>query len=161
MERERLLAWNVELQYAHHALERALNEARISIATVAPLDSLSNDLTLHCRGFCSALDDHHRSEDAALFPRLLADAPELRDAIAVLMQDHRTLASLLSEFEELLIGSDIANDVARDGLDAQLDRIEAVMKKHFSDEERHLHTMLRTLTADATEKEALLGSPPP
>lgn len=160
MNRERLTAWNLELQSAHHTLEAALNAARVSITTGAALTSRGRDLTLRCRGFCAALDDHHRSEDAALFPRLLAEGPELTDAITTLIRDHRILTGLLADFEKSLAGLSTLDDTQRDQLDAQLDRIEAVMKNHFSDEERRLHTVLRTFDAEPAEKDLLLGSTP-
>lgn len=106
MDRERLVAWNLELQSAHHAQEAALNQARLSVHTGEPVDSRATNLTLHCRGFCAALDDHHRSEDAALFPRLVAESPELGDTVAALMKDHRTLAGLLADFETSLAEMD-------------------------------------------------------
>lgn len=160
MNRERLVAWNLEIQRAHHSLEAALNAARVSVSTGAPVGSLAENLILRCRGFCAALDDHHHSEDTALFPRLLAETPELSDAMATLRSDHRALAGLLADFEESLAGLRAPNDAQRDQLDAQLDRIEAAMKKHFSDEERHLHTALRRFNAEPSEKDVLLGSAP-
>lgn len=120
MDRERLVAWNLELQSAHHALEAALNQARLSVHTGESVDSLSTNLTLHCHGFCAALDDHHRSEDAALFPRLVAESPELGDTVAALMKDHRTLAGLLADFETSLaeMGKPEDRGRGRDQLDA-------------------------------------------
>ncbi len=37
MNRERLVAWNLEIQRAHHTLEAALNAARVSISTGVPV----------------------------------------------------------------------------------------------------------------------------
>lgn len=160
MDRERLIVWHLELQSAHHALEGALNAARTGILKETPPTTLAQDLTLHCLGFCSALDDHHRSEDTALFPRLLANDPDLADTITDLMTDHRALAALLVELEQSLHGGGAPTATELDRLDTQFDRIEAVMNGHFSDEERLLHTVLGALEAHPRERTTLLGSPP-
>lgn len=167
MDRERVIVWHLELQSAHHAIEGAFNAARTGILKETPPTTLAQDLTLHCLGFCSALDDHHRSEDTALFPRLLANDPDLADTITDLadtitdlMTDHRALAVLLAELEQSLHGGCAPTATELDRLDTQFDRIEAAMKGHFSDEEQLLHTVLGTLEAHPRERTTLLGSPP-
>ena len=43
---------------------------------------------------CRALDGHHRNEDAAWFPRLAAERPELAAGLAYLSRDHKQLHPL-------------------------------------------------------------------
>jgi hemerythrin-like domain-containing protein len=57
------------------------------------------------RYFDSAAPNHHADEEASLFPRLLARAPDARDLIARLERDHhRTFAPLWLRLRPLLAG---------------------------------------------------------
>ena len=119
-------------------------------AVDGPADAASRDLLLYCAGFCAALDGHHRSEDAGLFPALLAERPELRPVVDKLMQDHSMLSHLLVQFRGALdSGAD------RHALDRHLEGIAAIMESHFRYEERELLAPLVALRSQATRSEML------
>ena len=152
MDETRIIAWDRELRAAHAKLRAALELARESIEaeTHGPPDT-GSDLMLFCIGFCSALDGHHRSEDAALFPQLRAQRPELGDAIDKLMQDHSMLSYLLASLRAAVeAGED------RDSLSRHLDGISAIMESHFAYEEREILAPLAALRSD-TSTTAMLG----
>ncbi len=149
---ERLVAWQRELQDAHHRLERALDEARAALERGEVPAVGAREVLDHCHAFCGRLGGHHRSEDTALFPRLLAAAPELAPVVDRLRADHVALAALLSGFEAALTA-----DPDPDVLATHLDGIEALMASHFGYEERALDGALRRLGAPAAERSVLLG----
>ena len=97
----RLAALAVELQAVHSTLRRALQIAREAVEDGDPA-APQRDLLLYCWGFCEALDGHHRSEDAALFPRIIDVRPELAPVIANLKQDHSMIDHLLGGFRHAL-----------------------------------------------------------
>lgn len=58
-------------------------------------DLLAGDPLPYCWGFCAALSGHHRSEDHALFSRLVEKRPDLAPVVAQLVQDHHMIEHLL------------------------------------------------------------------
>ncbi|MFD7663468.1 hemerythrin domain-containing protein [Streptomyces sp. NPDC059788] len=151
--RERITAWNRELQSVHHRLEKALEEARDAIRNGTRTQTLSPDLRSFCYNFCSALGQHHRSEDAEFFPTLLEQMPELEPAITSLTQHHQVLAQLLDDFQKSL---DSAESSPRRLL-KQINTIKSVMKTHFSAEERSLNYALRVLDAPTSDSVRMFG----
>lgn len=152
MNRDRLVAWNLELQTVHHRLEAALHTARTAAAT----GSMTTDVLAHCYGFCTALRDHHTREDAGLFPRLLVENPVLAPVIEQLTTDHEVLAALITDFETAL-ARHREDPVGRDEVDGHLDRLQARITTHFADEERRLDTALDQLTASEVAATRLMG----
>ncbi|MEO3784129.1 hemerythrin domain-containing protein [Actinocorallia sp. B10E7] len=148
-EKNRLIAWNRELQAAHQRLRQALRLARDSLAA-GDTASARADLLLYCKGFCTALDGHHTSEDVGLFPELSARYPVLRPTIAKLEQDHEMLASLLGQFDRALTSAAPASE-----LSFHLDGLSAIMESHFQYEERQLLGILSTLELDADPRDLL------
>jgi len=73
-ETTRLIAWSSELRRAHARLREALGVIRGEMHGADP--GTGRDLLLYCRGFCAALDAHHRGEDRALFPAIEAAHPD-------------------------------------------------------------------------------------
>lgn len=136
-ETTRLIAWAHEMRRTHAALRKALQVARET-------GDQHRDLLLHCRGFCSALDRHHRGEEVTLFPALEAAHPELAPVLRRLVEDHALIAKLLESLE-------IALDDAATGdeLGSHLDGIGAIMESHFRYEERQLLDILTTLELQA------------
>ena len=60
--------------------ERRREALRLSMEALASGDELPNpgrELLLFCHGFCTALEGHHRGEDALLFPAVEAAHPEM------------------------------------------------------------------------------------
>ena len=149
-EKNRLIAWNRELTAAHQRLREALRVTRDALDT-GDAGPAGADLLLYCHGFCAALSGHHVSEDAALFPELSARHPQLRDAIAKLVQDHEMIAALLTKFRHALTSPAAPDELAR-----HLDGLSAIMESHFNYEERQLLDTLSTLDLEA-DPHALLG----
>jgi hemerythrin-like domain-containing protein len=149
-EKNRLIAWNRELTAAHQRLRQALRVTRDSL-DAGDVESAGADLVLYCHGFCAALSGHHASEDAALFPELSARHPRLRSTIAKLMQDHKMIAALLTQFDHTLTASATPHELVR-----HLDGLSAIMESHFNYEERQLLDTLSTLDLEA-DPHALLG----
>ncbi|HYO36947.1 MAG TPA: hemerythrin domain-containing protein [Geodermatophilus sp.] len=149
-ETTRLTAWSRELRQVHERLRAALQLTRGSLAEGASGQTATRDLLLYCRGFCAALDGHHRGEDRTLFPAIAAAHPELGPVLRSLAQDHSMIAHLL---EGLRAAADRAAPVAE--LDQHLEGIAAVMENHFRYEERRLLTVLETLQLDAGTGDAL------
>jgi hypothetical protein len=125
---DRLVAWGQELRAVHQRLRRAL-------------------------GFCVALGGHHSSEDATLFPMVLARRPELAPAVAKLVQDHSMIAHLIRGLEQAISTSADAAALLR-----HLDGIGAIMESHFRFEERQLVGLLDTIDDESLDKTALFGS---
>lgn len=148
-EKNRLIAWNRELQAAHHRLRRALRLARESLEA-GDASSLRSDLLLYCKGFCAALTGHHTREDAGLFPELSARHPELRPVIAKLEQDHGMIAMLLGELDRAIASAAPPGEPIR-----HLDGISAIMESHFRYEERELLGVLEGPALDADPHDLL------
>ncbi len=143
-------AWDRELRLVHERLRASLALAREAVDGGAAA-SFERLLTF-CKGFCAALDGHHTSEDAALFPALLDRHPELAGTVAKLTQDHSMLAYLLGDFSRAL-----GDGTEPDDLHRHLDGIEAIMETHFGFEERQLLEPLRRLVTAATPRD-MFGS---
>jgi len=149
-ETTRLIAWSRELPLVHQRLRAALQLTRSSLDEGASGEPATRDLLLYCRGFCAALDGHHRGEDRTLFPAVAAAHPELGPVLRSLAQDHSMIAHLL---EGLRAATERAAPVAE--LQQHLEGIAAVMENHFRYEERRLLTVLETLELDAGTSDAL------
>lgn len=147
-ETDRLIAWSSELRGAHTRLRKALTLVR---AEGADPESTARDLLLHCRGFCTALDQHHRGEDRALFPAIEAAHPELAPVLRTLSEDHAMIDTLLTALRDAVDRAVTPADLAR-----HLDGVGAIMESHFAFEERQLLGVLETLALDADPR-AVLG----
>ncbi|SDK80951.1 Hemerythrin HHE cation binding domain-containing protein [Nonomuraea maritima] len=148
-ERNRLRAWNFELQAAHQRLHRALRLARESLEA-GDTASVRADLLLYCKGFCAALDGHHGREGVGLFPELSARHPSLRPTIAKLQQDHVTIAMLLERLDRAITSSATPSELAM-----HLDGLSAIMTSHFRYEERELLGVLSALDLDVDPRDLL------
>lgn len=149
-ETHRLIAWSRELRRVHQRLRDALAVARSSLTTGASPDALAGDLFVYCRGFCSALGEHHRGEDRALFPAIEAAHPELAPTLRNLTQDHSMIDLLIDELQ-----SAIETDASLAEVDRHLDGVAAIMESHFGYEERQLLSVLETLALDGDPHEVL------
>jgi hemerythrin-like domain-containing protein len=148
---DRLVAWGDELRKVHERLRNALDIARESLETDEPQQS-PRDLLLYCWGFCTALKGHHRSEDASMFPMIVAVRPDLAPVIDNLVRDHSMLDHLIGGLEVALSSGASKEESLR-----HLDGIEAVMETHFGYEERQLIAVLNALTDDTPDKNELFG----
>lgn len=149
---ERLAAWGQEMRRVHQRLRDALDIARETIEGGRTPESLTNDLTLYCGGFCFALTGHHRAEDSALFPRVLAAHPELAPKVAKLIQDHSMISYLIQGLERALRSRQDATTLLR-----HLDGIGAIMESHFRYEETQLVSVLDGMMFENATPETLFG----
>ena len=150
---QRVIAWGQEMRAVHQRLRAALDIARESVEHGEQPESLvSNDLQLFCGGFCVALQGHHTSEDATLFPLVLGAQPDLAEVIDKLKQDHSMIAHLIRGLEQALRTGDQQGALLR-----HLDGIQAVMETHFGFEERQLVSLLDTLDIAGMDKTAMFG----
>ncbi|GAA4899827.1 hemerythrin HHE cation binding domain-containing protein [Stackebrandtia albiflava] len=134
---DRLTALGAELREVHRRLRRALALARTALDEGDEFEDASRDLLLYCRGFCSALTGHHRSEDRELFPLIVRARPDLRPVIAALTQDHNMIDHLIGGLEKA-----VAAGITPEEAHRHLDGIEAVMETHFRYEESKLLSVL-------------------
>ena len=148
-ETTRLIAWSNELRRAHERLRKALRVVRDGMHGSGPRTP-ARDLLLHCRGFCTALDQHHRGEDRALFPAIEAAHPELAPVLRTLAADHAMIDVLLTALVAAVDG-----EVAPDELERHLDGVGAIMENHFAFEERQLLGVLEALALDAEPGDVL------
>ena len=149
-EATRLVAWNLELTRAHAALRRALAVAADALSRGESTPSAARDLLLYCRGFCIALDGHHRGEDRHLFPAVAASYPHLRPVLRALEQDHSVIAHLLNGLQAAI---DRSADVTE--LSGHVEGIAAIMENHCRYEEKQLLAILQTLDLPASATEVL------
>lgn len=148
-EKARLVAWGHEMYRVHQHLRDALADAQDALSGAGPPE-LVRDLLVHCRGFCSALDRHHRGEDAVLFPAIRSAHAHLAPTLDRLTQDHSMIAHLIGGLEQALGSGDPAPV-----LDRHLEGLAAIMESHFRYEERQLRGILAELELDAPGESAL------
>jgi hypothetical protein len=129
-ETTRLIAWSNELRRVHQRLRDALAVAQSALHDGGPPDDATRDLLLYCRGFCAALDGHHRGEDRSLFPAIEAAHPHLAPVLRSLERDHS------------MIGEAVDRSATPSELAMHLDGVAAVMETHFRYEERQLLSVL-------------------
>jgi len=139
-ENSRLVAWGREMREVHDRLRAAHRVALDEVAAGRTPASASRDLLLFCRGFCAALDGHHRGEDALLFPAVAAEHPDLAEPLRKLVQDHAMIGHLVGALQ-----ADVTASAASDVLGRHLDGIGAIMESHFRFEERTLLGILDRL----------------
>jgi hemerythrin-like domain-containing protein len=134
------------MRTVHHRLREALRLVQDSL----DLEEALSDLLLYCRGFCAALDGHHRAEDSTLFPAIAAAHPELRPVLRKLEQDHSMIGYLLGGLRAA-----VERSAGPDELRRHLDGVSAIMESHFRYEERQLLTVLEALDLHADPQAAL------
>lgn len=122
--------------------------AREAVDSGEDTGSIAADLLIYCHGFCAALDGHHRSEDAGLFPQIAASRPDLAPVLAKLSQDHSMMAHLIGGLEKAL-----TSGAEADTLHGHLDGIGAIMESHFRYEERELLSVLDDLPLGLERRE--------
>lgn len=149
-ETTRLIAWSTEIRRVHERLRAALDVTREAVAAGGTTESATRDLLLFCHGFCTALDGHHRGEDARLFPAIEAAHPDLAPVLRRLEQDHSMIGHLLAGLQAA-----VGRQAGPDELDRHLEGIAALMENHFRFEERQLLTLLDTLELDAAPRDVL------
>jgi iron-sulfur cluster repair protein YtfE (RIC family) len=115
--------------------------------------SAGQDLLLFCHGFCTALDGHHRGEDALLFPAVEAEHPDVAEPLRKLVRDHAMVGHLVGAPR-----ADVTAAADPEALGRHLDGIGAIMESHLRFEERTLFSILGRLglRAEVTDVFGLL-----
>ncbi|HEY1639517.1 MAG TPA: hemerythrin domain-containing protein [Streptosporangiaceae bacterium] len=153
----RVVALGRELAAVHDELRRSLRQLRAELAEPGSTAQPARSLQAHCAGFCSALARHHGSEDAAAFPLLARQVPELAPVLAELQADHQVIASILRRIEELASGAGPGNAARVRG---ELDGLAAILESHFRWEERRVTAALDALDPAVHPAAELFGPLP-
>jgi hemerythrin-like domain-containing protein len=149
-ETTRLIAWGAEMRAVHDRLRGALRLSQEAVASGAGLPEPGRELLLFCHGFCSALDGHHRGEDALLFPAVEAAHPGLSAQLRKLEQDHAMIGTLLAGLE-----SAVSHSSSPEVLGQHLTGLAAIMESHFGFEERTLLAILDRLELTSSVADVL------
>ncbi|MFD9428069.1 MULTISPECIES: nitroreductase/quinone reductase family protein [unclassified Streptomyces] len=104
-----------------------------------PPPGLGLQIRQRCLAFCQALEFHHTSEDAHLFPGIARYHPGLGDTFDRLREEHRTVARIQGELASLLAGIAIA-DPRR--FRAELAEMSAELNAHLDYEEASILPLL-------------------
>ncbi|WP_208869119.1 nitroreductase/quinone reductase family protein [Streptomyces sp. MJM8645] len=96
---------------------------------------LGLQLRQHCLAFCEGLTHHHSGEDAAIFPALARNHPELAGVLEQLGEQHLVIGWIKEELVALLAGIEVTEP---DRLRAELDRMSAELEAHLDYEEAEL-----------------------
>ncbi len=132
----------------HARMRSALKVSMEAVANGRDLPDPGRDLLLFCHGFCTALDGHHRGEDALLFPAIEAQHPDLSATLRMLEQDHAMIGTLLAGLK-----SAVERRASPGILGRHLDGLAAIMESHFRFEERTLLGILDDLDLTASTKD--------
>ncbi|MFF1799030.1 nitroreductase/quinone reductase family protein [Kitasatospora sp. NPDC058263] len=93
----------------------------------------------HCLALCAGLTHHHTGEDAAIFPALARSHPHLRETLARLGEEHRSVGRIKDGLVKLLAGIGVAEPEQFRG---ELARMSAELEAHLDHEERELLPVL-------------------
>ncbi|MCX4795643.1 nitroreductase/quinone reductase family protein [Streptomyces sp. NBC_01242] len=104
-----------------------------------PAPGLGLQIRQRCLAFCNALEFHHTSEDAHLFPGIARYHPHLTDTFARLADEHRTVARIQGALVALLADIGIADP---ERFRAELDRMSMELNAHLDDEEEQILPLL-------------------
>lgn len=105
---------------------------------------LAQQLRAHCLTFCTAVEEHHTGEDAGAFPMLAQRFPALAPALADLVEEHKVVARLQREIQELVDGY-APGESDPHVLRSQLERLTSDLEDHFAYEERTIVTALNAI----------------
>jgi deazaflavin-dependent oxidoreductase (nitroreductase family) len=112
----------------HRSFRRELALIRKEVAASGTLGA---QLRVNCLTMCQGLHYHHTGESSGLFPRIVAQHPELAELIAALDAEHEQIAVLLKELEQLV-------STPPAGLLPKVDRLIALLTAHLDREEAEL-----------------------
>ncbi|MFK4070247.1 nitroreductase/quinone reductase family protein [Streptomyces sp. NPDC029674] len=107
-----------------------------------PAPGLGLQIRQHCLAFCDALEFHHTSEDAHLFPAMAGYHPEMRETFDRLAEEHRTVARIQGELAALL--ADVGGAEPQ-RFRAELARMTEELTAHLDYEEESLLPILAAL----------------
>jgi deazaflavin-dependent oxidoreductase (nitroreductase family) len=124
------------LKLIHDAFRRELALIRAEVGRAGP--ALGAQLRVNCLTLCNGLHGHHGREDAALFPGVGDQRPDLAPALDRLRAEHRTIAALLTDLQRVL--ADPGLDAAT--LRAEVERLTTEVEVHLAYEEETLIPVL-------------------
>lgn len=154
---DRLNAFGDQLIHVHSWLRAELARLRENVDLhLEGRAERPRDLRVHCLAFCSVLERHHTGEDAAAFPALAGQFPELRPVLMELSRDHEQIGEILRRLQDLLDGLGTEDAVRPRDVRAELDGLAALMESHFTYEERKIVAALNTIGWDGTTPDFLL-----
>src|SRR6185312_3678266 len=78
---------------------RELALIRAEVAASGP--GLGAQLRITCLTLCDGLGNHHRGEDAGIFPMTASWRPDLADAVDRMRDEHERIGELLAEVDRL------------------------------------------------------------
>lgn len=104
-----------------------------------PAPGLGLQIRQRCLAFCQALQFHHTSEDAHLFPGIARHHPHLGGVFDRLREEHRTVARIQGELVALLAGFGIAEPQR---FRTELDRMSVELNAHLDYEEESILPLL-------------------
>ncbi|MFC7328071.1 nitroreductase/quinone reductase family protein [Marinactinospora rubrisoli] len=117
----------------------------------APPPGLGLQIRQHCLAFCESLEYHHTSEDAGMFPALAEQHPHLRETVARLREEHRTVERIRGELLALLADIGTADP---DRFRVELDRMTEELTAHLDYEEEALFPVLAEIPFPPVAREA-------
>ena len=99
-------------------------------------------LRANCLTVCQTIDAHHHGEDAVLFPAVRRAAPHLAATVDRLEDDHRKVAALVEDIEDL--ARDLTSRPTRSALVEALDDLSSTILEHLDLEETTLQPVLES-----------------
>ncbi|MFD3694605.1 nitroreductase/quinone reductase family protein [Streptomyces sp. NPDC058646] len=104
-----------------------------------PAPGLGLQIRQRCLAFCQALEFHHTSEDAHLFPGIAHHHPGLAGTFDRLAEEHRTVSRIQGELAALLAGIGVAEP---ERFRSELDAMSRELNTHLDYEEEALLPLL-------------------
>ncbi|MFC6149616.1 MULTISPECIES: hemerythrin domain-containing protein [Mumia] len=162
-ESDRALALGTALVAVHDELRTHLDRLVDAFDSpdsdsAAPL--LPRSLRQHCLAFCTAVTQHHSSEDRTAFPALAAVVPELAPVLAELEHDHTLVAHLLGRIEHLASEAADADHSAHERLRGEVAGLASVLESHLRWEERRIVDALGRLDGATLPAAEMFGWAP-
>lgn len=119
------------LRRVHDAFRRELALIRDEITAAGPI--VGAQLRVNCLTLCAGLHNHHTGEDAALFPLLAGQRPDLAPVLERLRAEHERVAALVARLQDTIAGPAEPALLRR-----EVDRLTDLLEQHLSYEEEQL-----------------------
>ncbi|MEU5980211.1 nitroreductase/quinone reductase family protein [Streptomyces sp. NPDC047315] len=120
------------LKRIHGGMRREIELIRAEVASFGP--GLGSQLRVNCLTLCQGVRAHHTAEDQGMFPLIAERSPEAAGVVALLDEEHQKIAALLDELQRVVT----AQDVERETVLAEVDRLAAELNAHLDHEEAQL-----------------------
>ncbi|MEU9607342.1 nitroreductase/quinone reductase family protein [Streptomyces sp. NPDC048057] len=120
----------------HGGMRREIELIRAEVAAGGP--GLGAQLRVNCLTLCQGVRAHHTAEDQGMFPAIAEQRPEAAAVLERLDEEHRKIAALLDELQQVVS----ARDVEQATVLAEVDRLAAELNAHLDYEEAQLIPMI-------------------